>query len=362
MNGAAGTPAFRTQDRIAAPVGALERPADVIETLFQRIQGGEQHLRPPLAFSPPFLKFIELGYALRACLEDKARRDYLIARLLPQRRYIIGTLPASIMPHGLLPREAPPANFRPLEAFSDAEVAAWLVEDGSLIYGELQRYELDNYFDAIAPLLPPGGVMVDLGSGLGKVVMSAALALPFERCIGVELLAYRHGLALERRDQLLALAHRGLASLPLPLGADTPLTLPCGAAARGSHLLELGARIAFIESDMFKVDVGGASLVFLYSTCFSPLMDAIAAKLARELREGALVSTTTYELNHPAFTLLKRYPAGTVAWTTVLLYRRSGPLDDLPSAETRHLYVPDAAQWEAQARQDMAAMDARAAA
>ncbi|OFA02604.1 histone methylation protein DOT1-like protein [Duganella sp. HH101] len=353
---------MRTEDRPARPVTSFQHPDDVFEALFQSIQGGEKHVRPPIMLTPdsPFLPFIEVGYALRACLEDRSRRDYLIQRLRPHVSAIIGTLPASLLPHGMLPRTPPPPDFRPLERISDAEVRAWLAEDGSLIYGEFQRYELDNYFGAIAPLIPAGGVMVDLGSGLGKVVMSAALAFPFQRCIGVELMGYRHAMAVERLHALLALARQGLAALPSPLTPDTPLRLPFGGAARGSHLLDLASRIAFIEADMFKVDVRGASLVFMYSTCFGPLMDALGDKLAREMREGALVSTTTYALKHPAFRLLHYFPAGTVAWTSVMLYQRVGPLETLAPAAAQAAYEPDPAAWEERVRQELAALDGAA--
>lgn len=353
---------MRTEDRPVRPVTSFQHPDDVFEALFQSIQGGEKHVRPPIVLAPdsPFLQFIEVGYALRACLEDRSRRDYLIERLRPHLSAIIGTLPASLLPHGMLPRTAPPPGFRPLEQISDAEVRAWLAEDGSLIYGEFQRYELDNYFEAIAPLIPPGGVMVDLGSGLGKVVMSAALAFPFQRCIGVELMGYRHAMAVERLRALLALAGQGLAALPSPLTPYAPLQLPFGGAARGSHLLDLASRIAFIEADMFKVDVRGASLVFMYSTCFGPLMDALGDKLAREMREGALVSTTTYALKHPAFRLLHYFPAGSVAWTSVMLYQRVGPLTTLAPATAQAAYEPDPVAWEERVRLDLAALDGAA--
>ena len=355
-------PIFRTADQTPPPVERFEHAADVFEALFQSIQGGEKHVRPLLELTPhsPFLRFIEIGYALRDCLEDKLRREYLLQRLRPHAGVIIGTLPASVLPHGMLPRTAALPGFRSLENISDEELRAWLIEDGGLIYGELQRYELDNYFDAIAAAIRPGGVMVDLGSGLGKVVMSAALAFPFQRCIGVEFLGYRHRMALERRAKLLALANQALSALPVSLLPDTPLQLPFGWTATGKHLLDLDARIAFIESDLFKVDVRGASLVFLYSTCFGPLMDAIAAKLARELPEGALVSTTTYALKHPAFRLLSYFPAGTVAWTNVMLYQRIGPQESM-TPDSLQVHEPDVAAWEARVRLDFDAMDTRSA-
>ena len=101
----------------------------------------------------------------------------------------------------------------------------------------------------------------------------------------------------------MAIAKQGLASLSPKLALDTPLRLPFGSMPTARHLFDIGSHIELIKGDMFKADVSGASLVFMYSTCFAPLMDAIGEKLARELTEGALVSTTTYRMKHPAFKL-----------------------------------------------------------
>ncbi|MRW92625.1 histone methylation protein DOT1-like protein [Duganella sp. FT80W] len=349
---------FRTENRPVEPVQRFRRPADVFEALLQSIQGGETHARPTLDLVPgsPFLPFLEIGYALRTCLEKPVKHDYLLERLRPHLNVLIGTLPACIMPMGMLPKLAPLPGFRKLEDIADDEIRDWLIQEGGLIYGEMQRFELENYFDAVKPYLAPGGLMVDLGSGLGKVVMTAALTLPFTRCIGVELLNYRHRLAQERLVRLLTLARQGLEALPEPLTLETPLQLPSGVQANGRHLLDLGARIAFLENDMFKVDVRGASLVFLYSTCFGPLMDAISDKLARELSEGALVTTTTYPIKHPAFKLLEMHAPGTLSWTSVMIYQRVGPQMSVPASESRYLHQPDPDAWDARARAELLAM------
>lgn len=347
---------FRTENHPVTPMQRFRQPADIVEALLQSVEGGESHARPTLDLRPgaPFLPFLEIGYALRACLENRDRHDYLLQRLRPHLSVMIGTLPATILPMGMLPKLAPLPGFRVLENISDDELRHWLIQEGGLIYGEMQRFELENYFDAIQPLLAPGGIMVDLGSGLGKVVITAALTLPFTRCIGVELMHYRHSMAQNRLVHLLTLARQGLQALPDQLKLDTPLALPSGVMADGRHLLELGARLAFIENDMFKVDVRGASLVFLYSTCFGPLMDAISDKLARELQEGALVSTTTYPIRHPAFRLLQSHAAGTLSWTSVMIYQRVGPPMTAPAAEPRYLHQPDAQAWGAHARAELA--------
>jgi hypothetical protein len=116
-------------------------------------------------------------------------------------------------------------------------------------------------------------------------------------------------------------------------------------------LLALRSRIRFVEQDMFDADVSDSSLAFLYSTCFAPMMDALGDKLAPELPQHALVSTTTYPLKHPGFKLLREFPSQTLAWTTLFLYARVGALDSLPPAEASDLYEPGESDWEQQARE-----------
>ena len=119
-----------------------------------------------------------------------------------------------------------------------------------------------------------------------------------------------------------------------------------------------GGNPYFAEQDMFQADVSDASLVFIYSTCFAPLMDALAAKLAREVRQGCLVSCTTFPLSHPAFRLLRHFPAQTIAWTGVFLYQRVGEPDGSALPPPAYLYAPDPDEWEVRARAECAAYDA----
>lgn len=355
-------PAFRNEDR---PVVALKRfssAEDILEAMLQSVQGGELHTRP--ALSPdeanPAHNFLEVGHALRRCLEDKEKQDYLLQRLRPHLSVLIGTLPASLKKNGLLPRLTPEQQtargYRQLEDISAEEVRQWLVVEGGLIYGELKRHELENYFDFVAPLLRPGAKMVDLGSGLGKVVMSAALSLPLARCVGVEILAYRHRLALDRLQKMLAVRDRGVKLLRPPLRPDQVLHLPTGATTDARHLLDLAARVEFFEQSMFDVDLRDSDLVFIYSTCFAPLMPAIAEKLARDLPENALVSTTSVPLRHPDFRLLKHFPGKTMAWTDVFFYQRIRSAEAAPAPDATTLYQPDGQAWEARARQELASL------
>jgi len=299
----------------------------------QAISSGTQHLRPILddALSA---RYIEIGLAVRAAFRQPALRETFIARLKPHRRLIAGSVPAGIQQHGMLPDATPS---RSLAEISDADLAQWLIDDGRLIYGEFTQQELDNYFNEMAPWLPPQGHFIDLGSGLGKVVMSAALAFPGLRCTGVELLSYRHAMAQVRLAEMLV----------------------AGAAESRAGAAAVASRIRLLQQDMFDADVSDASLVYIYSTCFAPLMERLAEKLARELPPGALVTTVTFPLQHPAFELVKAFAPPKVAWTSVFLYRRRSASDPLPPPTANCLYEPDEAAWEYAVRAAFAAYDAQ---
>lgn len=301
------------------------------------IEDGAVHQRAPLEASPgsPWASFVEIGLALRDCLATADGREVLLARLLPHRALIIGPTPPGLN-SGLLPVLTPAQRaalgHRPLQAISDEALRQWLIDDGRLVYGEFTQSELEAYFAAVAPFVPPGAMLMDLGSGLGKVVLHGVLALPLARAVGVELLPYRHALAQAQRARMLA----------------------AGAAHDPVQAQALDARITLQQQDMFEADVSGAGLVFIYSTCFAPFMGALGAKLARELPQGALVSTTTFSLQQPAFRLLQHFPAGTLAWTSVYLYQRHGALEGEPPAAPAGLYEPEAQAWLAAARAELA--------
>ena len=336
--------------------------AAVLETLRRNIEDGEHHVRQHIEaeLGSQFGRYVEIGLALREAFEQRALHETFIRRLKPWRRLIIGNLPAGVQRHGLLPRLSPQQRadmgHRRLDDIPDSELEQWLVDDGRLIYGEFKPQELHNYFTVIAPYVKPGSAMLDLGSGLGKVVLSAALALPFSTCTGVELLPYRHAMAQQRCAALLAAGDAALAALPAPPLRDEPLALPYGAQADARHVLALRQRVRFINGDLFDADVSQAGLVFMYSTCFAPLMDRIGGKLARELPQGCLVSTTTFPLTHPGFREVAQFQSGTVAWTTVFLYQREGELAGLPPAPSSYIYEPPEDRWEKEVRELLAAL------
>ena len=329
---------------------------DVREAMFQSVEGGEFHPRQKIreVSALPYADYLSIGFALRGCLLNPLRHEELIQRLRPHAGAIIGILPPGIQAQGLLPKdeELKLESFeqKNLDQVNDAQLRQWLIDDGSLVYGELSRQELKNYFEQIAPMLSPRGHFVDLGSGLGKVVMSAGLHFPFDTCKGIEIVPYRHKMAFDRFLHLLKVGQDGLNRLKTPTHAEQFLAQSASPEMKVSHLLNLPKRVSFQLGDMFACDVSQASLVFIYSTCFGSFMHKIAHKLANEVPEGCLVSSTTYAMSHPGLELVKHFPAKSVAWTDIYVYKRVGS-QALATPPEPFAYVPNLEEWEAKARE-----------
>lgn len=312
------------------------------DTLLESIEGGELHQREKVGNnnSLPYKDFVEIGQLLRAC----ARRSHLVEILLevlaPHRDVIIGVLPPGVQTHGLISDLDQPMSDDQLlvsiQQIAEDDIRQWIIHDGSLIYGELTKQELQNYFQEITKLLRHTDQFIDLGSGLGKVVMTAALSLPFRSCVGVELMPYRHELALRRFEGFCQAITRELEKLPsdpTPAQSLVNETSPC---CKVEQFRQVPQRVAFRLEDMFASNVSQASLIFIYSTCFGSIMHKIADKLANEAPEGCLVSATSYTINHPGFRLIKHFLAKSVAWTDVRIYERVGqapwPVQQVPKS------------------------------
>jgi len=143
----------------------------------------------------------------------------------------------------------------------------WLDQDDS--HAKMEVYEL-----FIAPYVPsppsvvrqmlvlselkPGDVFFDLGAGDGRTVIMAAKDFG-ARAVGVEL----------RED----LVKKALGSVY-------------------EHSLQ--HRVTIVNSDMFKVDLSSADVVFMYLT--TSANEKVRPKLEAELRKGARVVSHDYEI------------------------------------------------------------------
>ncbi|QDZ20906.1 histone-lysine N-methyltransferase [Chloropicon primus] len=132
------------------------------------------------------------------------------------------------------------------------------VDGMGYFYGELDHRSVTEIVKAVRP--EEGDVFVDLGSGLGKMVLSTALQdVAWGECRGCEILPELHEKALVALEKLqAALGREGLPSCTLELG------------------------------DMMRAKVDDATVVFVFATCFQPaFMAALESKLGAEMKPGS---------------------------------------------------------------------------
>lgn len=321
------------------------------------IEGGEFHRREQVrSLSDLSLdNFLHIGRILKASAQNAEMIEPLLDRLVVHADVVIGPLPPGIQRHGLVSDSADLQTTEnlvsALKEISEEDLRQWIIDDCSLVYGELSSDELKAYFGAVNELGGNRSSFVDLGSGLGKVVMTAALGTSFDSYTGVELVPYRHRLAQEQYAKFCATISSEVAELE---GEISEYSENHDARHKALESIRaIPAKISLEQGNMFDFNVSGASLIFIYSTCFGSFMDRVAQKVVDEAPPGCLVSTTTFGLNHPGLKLIKHYRPAELAWTDVRFYERVGvgPWEEQmrPAALS-----PAADDWKDKAREILA--------
>lgn len=135
-----------------------------------------------------------------------------------------------------------------------------------------------------------GGAFVDLGSGTGKAVLTAAALYPLASARGIEIQPRLHDAALRACARLLATPSTGCQA------ACPTLRVP-----HDEVRFELGDALS---SAWYE----GVSLVFCTPTCFSPEMLAALRAGVAQLRPGARLALTTRAVDWPGLKLLRKGP------------------------------------------------------
>jgi precorrin-6B methylase 2 len=152
-------------------------------------------------------------------------------------------------------------------------------QEAATTYGEVIPTAFHDVMLAAAPR--EGEVFFDLGSGTGKATLLAALAFPFSRVVGIELLP---GLGDAARQVLRR------------YDAEIRPRLPPENQRQ---------RIDFIDGDFLVQDLSEADVLFAHGTCYGPeLMGKLTHKLA-ELKPGARVVMAGQTLSSPELVFQK---------------------------------------------------------
>ncbi|EEH54407.1 uncharacterized protein MICPUCDRAFT_51323 [Micromonas pusilla CCMP1545] len=141
-------------------------------------------------------------------------------------------------------------------------------------YGELSW---EGMWDVVALAEPkPGDIFLDLGSGLGKMVVAQSLTRDFAECWGVEILPELHDAAMDAPGKL--------------------------RAAMGDDAFDALPEVDLRRGDMLAADVSDADVIYCYATVFAAqVVSRLQAKLAAEMKPGARLVMISKQMESPEF-------------------------------------------------------------
>lgn len=157
------------------------------------------------------------------------------------------------------------------------------------IYGEI---EFEAFIAALSLCHPDENtVFYDLGSGVGKAVIAAAMVYPFCRCVGIELLPGLHHCAIQQKTRLRDVGYERSA-----------------------------ANVAFINDNIFSFPLYDASIIFISSTAFfAERWQALGEHLYSSLKEGTYVLSVSKVLTVAGF-VVEREVLLNLSWGIAKLY------------------------------------------
>jgi len=143
----------------------------------------------------------------------------------------------------------------------------------SLLYGETPAKTVDTLMERY--IRPTDKVFYDLGSGVGNVVIQAALSGKFKKTVGVEVVQERHTMSIE-------------------------------ALKRGQTFLPSDTEVKFINGDFLSTDFSDADVIYITATAYSKkLLKDLQSRLT-PLKPGARIIITDKQLDHRQFSLVDK--------------------------------------------------------
>jgi len=154
-------------------------------------------------------------------------------------------------------------------------------DDPSLTHGEITFVSFSRLLSSLG--LSDGLVFYDLGSGVGKAVIAAALSgICFIKCVGIELLP---GLSVAASDVCQSVRHLLQAEQTAPSSMTTEEKWAISSLRTNLPLMEMRT------GDMLEEDFSDADVIFLSSLCFSDDLMQGLLKRCSGLKSGSFVIT-----------------------------------------------------------------------
>ena len=166
-----------------------------------------------------------------------------------------------------------------------------LMNDTSFVYGEVNFKSMAYVFEIIKNLyeINSKGVFYDLGSGIGRGIISACLCYSFKKYIGIEYLKLIY-------DDSIEIYNNFMKKLPKFINDMKEQNIFPNYTFEDNPNKNL-PNIIFKNDDFLKENLSDASFIFANSTCFSEdLMKKIAEKVDKEVKLNCIIVTTTRSL------------------------------------------------------------------
>ena len=143
----------------------------------------------------------------------------------------------------------------------------------SLLYGETPPKTVDTLLEKY--VRPTDKVLYDLGSGVGNVVIQAALSGKFKKTVGVEVVQERHTMSIE-------------------------------ALKRGQPFLPPDTEVQFVNGDFLSSDFSDADVIYITATAYSKkLLKDLQSRLIA-VKPGTRIIITDKQLDHRQFSLVDK--------------------------------------------------------
>lgn len=173
-----------------------------------------------------------------------------------------------------------------LAEFDKKEFGLWGVEEYT--YGEI---DFEDFLQIIlrAPLKPEHKIFYDLGSGIGKPVIAAAMSGQFNEAWGIEILPRLYQASQQVQERL------------------------------AEEFVELDCKIEFIQGNFFEIDFSAADVIFIQCTCMGDkTIKQLGSKLTN-LKKGSVVITCTKMLDQNIF-FINDYKKCKMGWGEATVY------------------------------------------
>ena len=149
-----------------------------------------------------------------------------------------------------------------------------IISNRASVYGELTPLGVQRLLNHLQ--LTSEDVFYDLGSGVGKVVLQVAMAVPVRKCVGIEMVQSR----CQSAQRILR-------------------------TARSQGLMQT-KKVFFRNESFLESNISDATVIYLCSTCYSSnLMRLVVRKIKKIKKTVTIVTLREFDRKHRGFQFVR---------------------------------------------------------